>query len=76
MGIAPVAPNGKRGNPVLFDRRYFEPLGSLTGDSGAKSLIKADAEAVHMVASDAAVLTDLDTPEAWAAWRRASGIHD
>lgn len=71
--VAPVAPNGKRGNPVLFDRRYFEPLAQLTGDRGARALIDAEADAVVTVPADAGVLVDLDTPEAWADWesRRA-----
>lgn len=66
--VAPVAPNGKRGNPVLFDRRYFEPLMALRGDTGAKSLLDSEAAFLRTVPTDAAVLTDLDTPEAWAAW--------
>lgn len=67
--VAPTAPNGKRGNPVLFDRRYFEPLASLTGDTGAKALIEAESDALRLIPRGSGVLVDLDTPEAWADWQ-------
>lgn len=70
--VAPTAPGGKRGNPVLFDRRYFEPLASLTGDTGAKALIEAEISTVCLVPRGAGVLVDLDTPEAWDAWENAN----
>nr|WP_281200945.1 nucleotidyltransferase family protein [Neptunicoccus sediminis] len=66
--VAPVAPNGKRGNPVLFDKRYFESVASLEGDSGAKSLIDAESDNLRLVPRGAGVLVDLDTPEAWDNW--------
>ncbi len=66
--VVPLAPNGKRGNPALFDRRYFEALAGLQGDRGAKPIIDQAGSAVATVALDEAVLLDLDTPEAWAAW--------
>lgn len=69
--VAPTAPNGKRGNPVLFDRRYFEPLSSLTGDTGAKALIEAETANLRLVPCSNAVLIDLDTPEAWDVWEQA-----
>ncbi len=61
---------GKRGNPVLWARRFFSEMGNLAGDSGAKHLIGEHADLVCEVemAGDAAV-TDIDTPEALAAWR-------
>jgi molybdenum cofactor cytidylyltransferase len=65
--------NGKRGNPVLWDRRFFAAMTDLAGDVGAKHLIGEHAELVAEVAmSDDAVLTDIDTPEALAALRQAS----
>jgi molybdenum cofactor cytidylyltransferase len=66
--------NGKRGNPVLWGRRFFPELTSVTGDTGAKHLIGAYPEyLIEIEASDDAVLTDLDTPEALAAWTSATG---
>lgn len=55
---------GKRGNPVLFARRFFAEMQALAGDSGAKHLLGEYPELVAEVemASDG-VLTDIDTPE-------------
>jgi molybdenum cofactor cytidylyltransferase len=65
--------NGKRGNPVLWDRRFFAAMADIAGDVGAKHLIGEHADLVAEVAmSDDAVLTDIDTPEALAALRQAS----
>ena len=37
---------GKRGNPVLWDRRYFAEMRDLAGDVGARHLIGAHADQV------------------------------
>lgn len=68
--IRAADPDGAPGNPVLFGRRFFEPLRGLEGDEGARSILAANADLVRLVrlSSDAARV-DLDTPEAWAAWR-------
>ncbi|MGH6961868.1 MAG: NTP transferase domain-containing protein, partial [Dongiaceae bacterium] len=64
--------NGKRGNPVLWDRRFFSEIAGLAGDVGAKHLIGEHADLVAEVAMpDDAVLTDIDTPEALASLRQA-----
>ena len=64
---------GKRGNPVLWARRFFAGMAGLSGDSGAKHMIGEHADLVCEVemAGEAAV-TDIDTPEALAAWRARS----
>ena len=64
---------GKRGNPVLWARRFFPEMAKLSGDSGAKHLIGEHADLVCEVemAGEAAI-TDIDTPEALAAWRARS----
>jgi molybdenum cofactor cytidylyltransferase len=60
--------NGKRGNPVLWDKRFFAEMADLAGDVGAKHLIGEHADLVAEVAMpDDAILTDIDTPEALAA---------
>jgi molybdenum cofactor cytidylyltransferase len=57
--------DGKRGNPVVWSKRFFPDLMALEGDVGARHLIGTYAEAVVEVAeSDKAVLSDVDTPEA------------
>jgi molybdenum cofactor cytidylyltransferase len=64
---------GKRGNPVLWARRFFPEMAVLSGDSGAKHLIGEHADLVCEVemAGEAAI-TDIDTPEALTAWRARS----
>ncbi len=58
--------DGKRGNPVLWARRFFEDMQGVSGDVGAKALIGANESLVYEVEfEDTAVLTDLDTPEQW-----------
>ena len=60
---------GKRGNPVLWDRNYFDEMAGIAGDVGARHLIGQHAEAVCEVAmDDEGVLLDLDTPEALSAY--------
>lgn len=61
---------GKRGNPVLWARRFFPEMTKLSGDSGAKHLIGEHADLVCEVEmTGEAAITDIDTPEALAAWR-------
>jgi molybdenum cofactor cytidylyltransferase len=59
---------GKRGNPVLWAARFFPEIMRLSGDVGARHLIGEHADAVYELESaDRSVVTDLDTPEAFAA---------
>jgi molybdenum cofactor cytidylyltransferase len=56
---------GKRGNPVLWSRRFFPDLMAIEGDVGARHLIGRYGEAVVEVPVEGkAALTDIDTPEA------------
>jgi len=60
--------DGRRGNPVVWSRRFFPDLMAITGDIGARHLIGSYAEAVVEVpVSGAAALTDVDTPDALSA---------
>ena len=71
-GRAIIVPTrrGKRGNPVLWSRRFFAEMAELAGDVGAKHLIGEHAELVAEVEmDDDAVLVDIDTPEALDAFR-------
>ncbi len=57
--------DGKRGNPVLWARRFFPDLVAVEGDVGARHLIGAYSEAVVEVpVTGRAALIDVDTPEA------------
>ena len=59
---------GTPGHPVLFPRSWFSRLARITGDTGARDLLRAaPARLVPLPGENAR--TDLDTPEQWAAWR-------
>ena len=69
--VFPTLPTGQQRNPVLWPRPYFAELAALTGDTGARQLIKAHATAalpVPMTSAEAFV--DIDRPEDLEAWRR------
>jgi molybdenum cofactor cytidylyltransferase len=69
-GRAIVVPmrHGKRGNPVLWARRFFPEMTQISGDVGARHLIGEHAELVTEIEmDDDAILVDIDTPEALAA---------
>ena len=55
---------GRRGNPVLWSRRFFPDLDRISGDIGARNVIAAYPEAVVEVELGPAVALDLDTREA------------
>lgn len=72
-GRAIIVPTrrGKRGNPVLWSKRFFPEMAELAGDVGAKHLIGEHAELVAEVEmDDDAILVDIDTPEALEAVRQ------
>lgn len=59
--------DGKRGNPVLWGRRFFASMQELAGDVGAKHLIGEYAELVCEVPTEGSeIFLDIDTPEALA----------
>lgn len=62
--------DGRAGHPVVFPKRFFADLAGLRGDSGAQSVISVNRDALRLCPlPQARAVTDLDTPEAWAAWR-------
>jgi molybdenum cofactor cytidylyltransferase len=68
--VVPVA-EGRRGNPVLWSRRFFGELMTLDGDTGARHLIAKHAEAVAEVPVDGeSAFLDIDTPQALETARR------
>ncbi len=59
---------GKRGNPVVWSRRFFPDLSGLGGDVGARHLIATYPEAVIEVpVTGRAAFVDVDTPDALSA---------
>lgn len=55
---------GHRGHPVLFSSRWFSALQALSGDRGARQILRDNPESVVTVAvDDRAILLDVDLPE-------------
>ena len=64
-GFALVAAShhGIRGHPVGFSRPYYGDLAALSGDEGAKAILRADERELQLVeVDDAGVSRDVDTP--------------
>ncbi|MGO3933192.1 nucleotidyltransferase family protein, partial [Rhodopseudomonas pseudopalustris] len=69
--VVPVS-GGRRGNPVLWSRRFFAELLTLDGDVGARHLIGKHSEAVAEVAVEGeGAFLDIDTPQALDDMQRA-----
>jgi len=63
--IALPVHNGKRGNPVLFDRALFAEMMDAEGDTGARHIIGTHADEVAEVdLGTDAIFADVDTPDA------------
>ena len=54
-----------RGNPAVFDRRYFAELLALDGDIGGQRVIGVHEDAVTEVPLPATLGDDIDRPEEW-----------
>jgi molybdenum cofactor cytidylyltransferase len=62
--LAASAVDGRvRGAPALFDHALWPELLALTGDEGARPLLRKYAEQIVPVTADAAELRDIDTPD-------------
>ncbi len=62
--VAPFV-DGRRGNPVLFDKCTFAELAQLKGDVGGRELFKRY-PVEYVPWHDASILLDVDTPEDYA----------
>jgi molybdenum cofactor cytidylyltransferase len=61
--VVPVC-EGRRGNPVLFDRELFAELSAVQGDRGGRAILTRHAARVEQVElEDPAVLIDIDTEQ-------------
>lgn len=64
-GAALVAAShqGVRGHPVGFSRHFYAELAALSGDEGAKALVRRHARELQLIETDdAGVSRDVDTP--------------
>lgn len=59
---------GAPGHPVILPRHVLPQLATLRGDDGARDILRAHPPRLCALPGYHATL-DLDTPEAWAAWR-------
>lgn len=68
--IRATTEDGTPGHPVIFPADCLPAFRALSGDTGARAVLRANAARIRMVALPGRrATTDLDTPEAWAAWR-------
>lgn len=62
--ISALAHEGKRGNPVIFDRAYFPALAALHGDVGGSAVIRQNAARLQLIeVSNLHSLCDVDRME-------------
>ncbi|MGE8324247.1 MAG: nucleotidyltransferase family protein [Pseudomonas sp.] len=55
---------GQLGHPVIFGRQFWPALGQLSGDEGARAVVRAQRDCCEVVdVADAGVLRDVDTPQ-------------
>ncbi|MFZ5708526.1 MAG: nucleotidyltransferase family protein [Pseudomonadota bacterium] len=66
--VRAASASGRAGHPVILPHRLFPGLLVLTGDEGARRVLAGEDVNLVPLEGDRAV-TDLDTPEEWAAWR-------
>lgn len=60
---------GRRGNPVLWPRRYFADMMAIAGDTGARGLLEQYANEVRSVPfPSASIFADVDTPATIERW--------
>lgn len=65
-GAAIVAPayRNQRGHPVGFCAKFRNELEQLTGDEGARAILKRHADQIKLLeCNDPGILTDIDTPQ-------------
>lgn len=60
-GIVAPRYDGQRGNPVLFDSRYFDALANVEGDRGGRNLLESE-PVTWVEVEDAGIHRDVDTP--------------
>jgi len=70
QGLVAPTYHGRRGNPVLIDRRYFAELLALPSNSAPRLLLDRHADDLRLLeVTDEAILHDLDRPEDYERWR-------
>jgi molybdenum cofactor cytidylyltransferase len=63
--------DGKPGHPIIFAAKHFAAFAKLTGDSGGRDIVAAAQHQTQLIPLPGQhARRDLDTPQAWEAWRR------
>jgi molybdenum cofactor cytidylyltransferase len=63
--------DGKPGHPIIFAAKHFAAFAKLTGDSGGRDIVAAAQDQTQLIPLPGQhARRDLDTPQAWEAWRR------
>lgn len=62
-GILAASADGKKGNPVIFAKRYYTDLQQLTGDTGGKTIVSKHPEDTRLCQIPQTELQDLDRIE-------------
>lgn len=58
-----AAYDGRRGHPVLFDRKYFDALQDVDGDVGGRTVLLESDESALVETGDPGVIKDIDTTD-------------
>jgi molybdenum cofactor cytidylyltransferase len=74
--VLAAAYDGERGNPVLFDRRFFDRLAGVDGDVGGREILLADDASALVAVDDPGVRRDVDRPTDLPADGRGDGSDD
>ncbi|NCO85651.1 MAG: nucleotidyltransferase family protein [Rhodobacterales bacterium] len=73
--VIATSEGGALGHPVMFDARLRPDFATLSGDEGARRIVRAHRARMLTVPLPGDHATrDLDTPEDWADWRRETGL--
>ena len=66
--------HGRRGNPVLWGRRYFAEMMELTGDAGAKPVMtRHAAQLIEVEVTTDSIFHDIDAPDDLMRLKRSGG---
>lgn len=61
--IVSMSSSGRRGNPCVFPKAYFDELCLLSGDRGGRAVIERHMDHLVLFEVDKTELTDVDAPE-------------
>ena len=70
-----VSQHGTAGHPVIFPSAFLPALGTVTGDEGGRAILRKNTDRlIKITLPGDHALTDLDSPEAWQAWRSQRAV--